>query len=52
MKKNDKAFDSVRMMRTIRDALSKRIQGLSFDEQRKLVQEGLRTRMDRPARVH
>lgn len=41
MRKSDKAFDSVRLMRRMRDALSKRMQGLTFEQQHKLIKESL-----------
>ncbi len=41
MKKNEKAFDSVRLMRRLRDALSKQMQGLTFEQQHKLIKERL-----------
>jgi len=41
VKRSDKAFDSVRLMRTLRDALSKQMQGLTFEQQHKLIKERL-----------
>jgi len=42
MRKTDRALDSVRLMRQARDALSKRMQGLTFEQQRTLIKVGLR----------
>ena len=52
MKKAEKRFDSVAMMRTIRDALSKQLQGLSFNEERKMIQDRLRSRTTPRAKAH
>ena len=43
MKKTEKTFDSVRLMRTLRDALSKEMRGLTFEEQRQMIRERLQT---------
>ena len=43
MRKNEKAFDSVHLMRRLRDALSKEVQGLTFEQQHKLIRERLRS---------
>ena len=42
MKKIEKAFDSVRLMRALRDALSKEMQGSTFEQQREVIRERLR----------
>ena len=34
MRKNDKTFDSVKMMREIRDRLSQQFRSMSFEEQK------------------
>lgn len=39
---NDKKFDSVKMMRTIRDELSKKFGKMSFEEQKKYINEQLK----------
>ena len=43
MKKSEKALDSVRLMRDLRDALCKEMQGLTFEQQRELIRERLRS---------
>jgi hypothetical protein len=37
-----KSFDAVRCMREIRDGLSRELQGMSFEEQRRYIQERVR----------
>ena len=44
MKKTEKEFDSVHLMRALRDSLSSQMQGMSFNQQRKYIQERLRSR--------
>ena len=41
MARNDKQFDAVRMMRSIRDRISKEISGMSFEEEQAYIQERL-----------
>ena len=41
MARNDKPFDAVRMMRSIRDRISKEISGMSFEEEQTYIQERL-----------
>lgn len=56
MNKTKKRFDSVEMMRTLRDAISGEIEGMSYEEERKWLDsqkledpflEGLRRRAGR-----
>jgi len=47
--KSDKPFDSVRLMRSLRDALSKEMLGMTFEQQRKVIKERLRTARARHA---
>ena len=37
----EKEFDAVKMMREIRDELSKKFSKMTFDEQKKFIREGL-----------
>ncbi len=39
MEKNDKPFDAVRLMREIRDQLSRELEGKSFEEQKRFIRE-------------
>jgi hypothetical protein len=41
MKKSEKPFDAVEMMREIRDKLSMRFQEMSFEEQKQYMRERL-----------
>ena len=41
MARNEKQFDAVRMMRSIRDRISKEISGMSFEEEQAYIQERL-----------
>jgi hypothetical protein len=41
MKKNEKPFDAVQMMRQIRDRLSAQCQEMTFEEQKRFMQERL-----------
>lgn len=36
---NEKAFDAVRLMRELRDRMSRELDGLTFEEQRRWIQE-------------
>ncbi len=49
MKKTEKAFDCVHLMRTLRDALGKQMEGLSFEEQKKFIEDRRRARQERRA---
>ena len=42
MKKNEKPFDAVKMMREVRDKLSMQFQEMSFEEQKEYMRERLR----------
>ena len=42
--KNKKEFDSVKMMREIRDELSKKFMTMTFEEQKKYIQEQLNSK--------
>jgi len=37
----DKKFDAVRMMREIRDELSKKFQNMSYEEQKRYIKKNL-----------
>jgi len=41
MKKNEKSFDAVQMMRQIRDRLSAQCQEMTFEEQKRYIRERL-----------
>jgi hypothetical protein len=41
MKKREKPFDAVRMMRQIRDRLSEQCKEMTFEEQKQYIREGL-----------
>ena len=41
MKKNEKSFDTVQMMRQIRDRLSAQCQEMTFEEQKRYIRERL-----------
>ena len=41
--RNDKKFDAVKMMREIRDKLSKEFMNLSYDEQKRYIRERIKT---------
>lgn len=43
MKKTQKSFDCVRMMRDIRQRLSERLRHMTFEEQRQYIRERLRS---------
>jgi hypothetical protein len=40
MEKRKNKFDAVRMMRRIRDEMSEEIAGMSFEEQKRYLQDG------------
>lgn len=42
MAKTKKGFDAVRMMRGLRDSLSRRLNGMTFEEQREYIRSRLR----------
>jgi hypothetical protein len=44
MKKSEKPFDAVEMMREIRDKLSMQFQEMSFEEQQQYMRERLRVK--------
>lgn len=44
--KTEKKFDAVRNMREIRDAISREIQGMSFEEQEEYMKKQLRPRRE------
>ena len=44
MKKSEKPFDAVEMMREIRDKLSLQFQEMSFEEQQQYLRERLRVK--------
>ena len=41
MKKNEKSFDAVCMMRQIRDALGEQFKGMTFEEQKQYIDKHL-----------
>jgi hypothetical protein len=41
MKKSEKPFDAVQMMRQLRDTLSERMKDMSFEEQKRYMKERL-----------
>jgi hypothetical protein len=41
LRKTEKSFDSVKLMREIRDRLSHQIEGMSFEEQKQYIRERL-----------
>ena len=45
MKKSEKPFDAVKMMREIRDKLSLQFQEMSFEEQQQYMREHLRVKV-------
>ena len=42
MKTNNKPFDAVQMMRSIRDKLSEQISGMTFEEEQTYIRQHLR----------
>ena len=48
MKKSEKPFDAVQLMRGIRDKLSEQIAHMSFEEQKRYMQERLTTARGKP----
>jgi hypothetical protein len=42
MKKTEKPFDAVRNMRRIRDRLSRRFQGMSYEQEKEYLRQKLR----------
>ena len=44
MKKSEKSFDAVQMMRQIRDRLSAQCQEMTFEEQKRYISERLRSK--------
>ena len=44
MKKNEKPFDAVKMMREVRDKPSMQLQEMSFEEQKEYMRERLRVK--------
>ena len=42
--KTEKEFDAVRTMREIREAISREIQGMSFEEEREYIEKHLNRR--------
>lgn len=49
MKKSEKPFDAVQLMRGIRDKLSEQIAHMSFDEQKRYMKQRLTTASVKPA---
>ena len=45
MKKTARSFDTVRMMRGVRDKLSKQIKDMSFEEQKRFMKERLSAKL-------
>ena len=44
MAKNEKPFDAVRMMRSIRNDFEERMRGMTFDEEQAYIRERLQSR--------
>ncbi|MFL6203098.1 MAG: hypothetical protein ACJ76J_28350 [Thermoanaerobaculia bacterium] len=44
--KTEKKFDAVMTMREIRDAISREIQGMSFEQQREYMRKQLKSRSE------
>ena len=44
--KTEKKFDAVTTMREIRDAISREIQGMSFEQQREYMNQQLKSRRE------
>ena len=44
MKKSEKSFDAVQMMRQLRDRLSAQCQDMTFEEQKRYIRERLRSK--------
>ena len=49
MKTRKKTFDAVRLMRTIRNRLSSRFRGMSFEDQARLIRTQLNGSHSKPA---
>ena len=45
--KSEKKFDAVKMMREIRDTLSKEMSHMSYEEQKKFITKGLKTKQEK-----
>jgi hypothetical protein len=50
MVRTNKAFDAVKTMRKIRDSLSRRFEGMSFEEQKRAMQAAEKRKSKRPRR--
>jgi hypothetical protein len=48
MKKSEKPFDAVQLMRKIRDQLSEQITHMSFEEQKRYMKERLAAASEKP----
>ena len=48
MKKNERKFDSVKLMREIRDRLSEQFKGMNFEEQKQYMRQRIQVT---PAKV-
>lgn len=51
MKKSEKPFDAVKMMREIRDKLSHQFREMSFEEQKQYINEHIRTEASKVGRT-
>jgi hypothetical protein len=50
MAHTNKTFDAVKTMRTIRDRLSRRFEGMSFEEQKRAMEAARKRKPARPRR--
>jgi hypothetical protein len=50
--KDEKKFDAVKMMREIRDKLSKEFMNMSYDEQKRYIEERIKFKMRGEKDVH
>jgi hypothetical protein len=51
MKKSEKPFDAVKMMREIRDKLSNQFREMSFEEQQQYIRQHIRIRPSKARRT-
>lgn len=51
MMKNSKEFDAVKMMRNIRDEISREIQGMNFEEQKRYIQKRVQIKSTAEQRI-
>ncbi len=51
MMKNSKEFDAVKMMRNIRDEISREIQGMNFEEQKRYIRKRVQIKSTAEQRI-